>query len=61
MTKPEYLCLKSGFKCKKAKYKHGQFFFISLEFDFFRVPLKYAFRIWPYVVEMASKSLYSFV
>jgi len=38
-------CLRSGFKCKNRKRKTYTNFFASLEFDFFRVQLKFAFRI----------------
>jgi len=41
--KLEYL--KFIFYCKKERYKHRQKFFTSLESDFFRIPLKLAFRI----------------
>jgi len=43
--KLEYL--KSGLKCKKERYKHKQKIFASLEFDYFRVQLKFACRILP--------------
>jgi len=32
--------LKSGFMCKKERYKHTKKFFTSLKFDFFRVQFK---------------------
>jgi len=44
--KLEYL--KLGFKCKKKKDKDSTKTFASLEFDFFRVQLKFAFRIGRY-------------
>jgi len=45
LTKLKLEYLKSGFKCKKEWYKHRRIFFASLEFDFCRVQLKFAFRI----------------
>jgi len=43
--KLEYL--KSGVRCKKERYEYRRKFIASLEFEFFRVQLKFAFRIRP--------------
>jgi len=37
--------MKSGFECKKERYKHRQKIFAPFEFDFFRVLLKFAIKI----------------
>jgi len=47
LTKLKLEYYKSGFKCKKEKYNHRRKMFASLEFDVFRVQLKFAFRIRP--------------
>jgi len=41
--KLEYL--KFGFKCKKKNSNTNEIIFASLEFDFFRVQIKFDFRI----------------
>jgi len=47
--KLEYL--KFGFVCKKKNdINTDENFFASLEFDFFRVQLKFAFKVRPYVL-----------
>jgi len=45
LTKVKLEYLKSGFKGKKERHKLRRKFFTSLKFDFFRVQLKFAFRI----------------
>jgi len=37
LTKLKLEYVKSSFKCKKERYKHKHIYFVSLEFDFFRV------------------------
>jgi len=46
LTKLKLERLKFGFMCKKWKYEKS---FASLDFDFFRVQLKFSFRIRPKV------------
>jgi len=45
LTKLELEYLKSGFNAKKKDINTNENFFASLEFDYFRVQLKFAFRI----------------
>jgi len=47
LTKLKFDYLKSGLKGKKQRYKHRRYFFTSLEFDYFRVQFKFAFRLRP--------------
>jgi len=48
LTKLKLEYLKSGCKCKTERYKHRQkIFCITLEFNFFWVQLKFAYKVWP--------------
>jgi len=44
LTKLKLEYLKSGFVCKNERFESPDKYFASLEFDFFGVLLKFAFR-----------------
>jgi len=55
-TKLKLEYLKSGFRYKKKDISTDEKMFSTLEFDFFRVQLKFAFRIRPHATMCRSKA-----